>query len=125
MKKGQGNPSRRAALFGGTGEVLVWDLLGSTPIPPFTAALACELEAGGSVGAHVQQEFAEIVIVTEGRGVASVNGAEQPIEPGSVVALPLGKVLALRNGSSEEPLRYLIIKAVAGAAPSPPAPAAT
>lgn len=119
MKKGQGNPARREALFGGTGEVLVWDLLGSTRIHPFTAALACELEPGGSVGAHVQQEFAEIVIFTEGQGFASVNGAEQAIAPGSVVALPLGKVLALRNGSREEPLRYLIIKAAADPLPSP------
>ena len=99
--------------------MLVWDLLGPTRIFPFTAALACELEPGGSVGAHVQEQFAELVIVTEGSGVAAVGGAPQPIGPGSVVALPLGQTLAIRNESNDSPLRYLIVKAVPSPRPPP------
>ena len=114
MKKGQGNPFRREALFGGQGEVLVWDLLGKERISPFTAVLACELEAGGSVGAHVQQEYAEIVVFTEGEGVARVGGAAREVAAGSVVPLPLGQTLAIENRSKEAPLRYLIIKAEGG-----------
>jgi uncharacterized cupin superfamily protein len=102
---------RRERLFGGAGAVLVWSLCDAGPAPPFGAVLACELEAGGSVGAHVQQEFAEVVIVLEGEGVARVNGATTAMKPGVVVEVPLGHTLALENASSERPLRYLIVKA--------------
>lgn len=111
MRKGQGHPDRREALFGGSGAVLVWDLLGRARLPPFTAVLACELEPGGSVGAHRQEQFAEIVVFTEGEGSVTVGGAPQPVAAGAVVTLPLGQTLAIRNGSASEPLRYLIIKA--------------
>jgi quercetin dioxygenase-like cupin family protein len=111
VRKGLGNPSRREALFGGTGEVLVWDLLGRASFPPFTAVLACELAPGGRVGAHRQEHYPEIVIVTEGQGTAELDGAPSPIGVGSMLALPLGATLALTNGSGEQPLRYLIIKA--------------
>ena len=80
VKKGQGFP--RDALFGGEGTVTVWDLLGRAAAPPFTAILGCELEARGSVGRHVQEEFAEIVIGLEGEGVATVDGAERALGPG-------------------------------------------
>jgi uncharacterized cupin superfamily protein len=102
---------RRERLFGGRGAVVVWNLGAAAPSPPFGAILACELEAGGSVGRHVQAELSEIVIVLEGDGVATVDGAPAPIGPGSVVELPLGKTLALENGSATQPLRYLIVKA--------------
>lgn len=121
MKKGQGNPFRRAALFGGKGEVLVWDLLGAERLHPFTAVLACELSAGGSVGRHVQSDFAEIVVFTEGEGRALVNGAPRDVGEGSVVPLPLGQTLAIENLALDRPLRYLIIKAIP-APPSPPDP---
>jgi len=111
MRKGLGNPSRREDLFGGTGEVLVWDLLGRADFPPFTAVLACELAPGGRVGAHRQEHYPEIVIVTEGEGTAELDGAPCPIGVGSMLALPLGSTLALTNGSGEQPLRYLIVKA--------------
>jgi len=111
VKKGQGFP--RDALFGGEGTVTVWDLLGRAAAPPFTAILGCELEARGSVGRHVQEEFAEIVIGLEGEGVATVDGAERALGPGDVVHLPLGAVLSIDN-RGETPLRYLIIKASAG-----------
>jgi uncharacterized cupin superfamily protein len=102
---------RRERLFGGRGAVLVWNLGDAAPNPPFAAILACELEGGGSVGTHLQQEFAEVVIVVEGEGVARVGGSSLPIQSGAVVQLPLGQTLALENASAEHPLRYLIIKA--------------
>lgn len=109
------NPSdphdRRERLFGGAGAVLVWNLCEAEPAPPFGAILACELDRGGRVGPHVQEEFAEVVIVVEGSGVAHVAGAPVPLQPGVVVQVPLGHTLALENGSPRLPLRYLIVKA--------------
>lgn len=88
----------------------MWNMLGGD-LPPFDCVLGCELDPGGTVGAHVQSECAEIVIVTEGRGHARVGDQSLPLAPGAVVPLPLGETLALRNGSNEEPLRYFIVKA--------------
>ena len=104
----------RRALFGGQGVVRVWSLL-ADPALPFTAVLACELEAGGSVGAHVQQDFPEIVIGVSGSGSVSISDVARPFGAGSVVELPLGQTLALANGSLDDPLRYFIIKAKASA----------
>ncbi len=104
-------PFVRTALFGGVGDVSVWDLLQGRAAPPFGAVLACELAPGGKVGRHRQQELPEVVIGLEGDGVAGVNGAEVPLGPGDVVHLPLGAVLSLENRSAERPLRYLIVKA--------------
>jgi mannose-6-phosphate isomerase-like protein (cupin superfamily) len=102
---------RRERLFGGSGAVLVWSLCASGPRPPFGAILACELEASGSVGAHVQQEFAEVLIVVEGAGMARVGASPMALQPGVVLEISLGQTLALENLSPERPLRYLIIKA--------------
>lgn len=107
----KGRPSLRADLFGGSGGVKVWDLLAGASAEPFTAVLSCELAPGGVVGRHQQQAFPEIVLGVEGHGVANVDGVDRPLEPGDVVHLPLGSVLALRNHSDSHPLRYLIIKA--------------
>lgn len=101
----------RSALFGGQGAVRVWSLVERAPLPPFRAVLACELDPGGSVGAHVQAEFGEIVVFVEGEGIAKVGGAPTRVASGSVVELALGQTLAIENASSEAPLRYLIIKA--------------
>src|ERR1044071_8308448 len=97
-------------LFGGHGPVRVWDLLRGTA-EPFTAVLSCELAAGGVVGTHVQQEFPEIVIGLAGDGDAIIDGGSHPLRAGSVVFLPLGSTLSLRNRSEAEPLSYLIVKA--------------
>lgn len=113
MRVSKGQPDRRENLFGGRGVVSVWNLLAGQHASPFTAVLACELDPGGSVGRHVQHEYPEIVIGLEGSGIALVDGHEQALDPGSVVHLPLGSVLELRNRSEAEPLRYLIIKAKA------------
>jgi quercetin dioxygenase-like cupin family protein len=113
MRKGLGNPWRREALFGGTGEVLVWDLMGGGKFPPFTAVLACELAPGGRVGVHRQEHYPEIVVVIEGAGTAEVDGAQCALEIGVVIALPLGSTLSLANPSDTQPLRYLIVKAEA------------
>ena len=102
---------RRERLFGGSGSVLVWSLCASGPRPPFGAILACELEGAGSVGAHLQQEFAEVLIVVEGEGVARVGVSPIAMQPGVVLEIPLGQTLALENLAPERPLRYLIIKA--------------
>jgi quercetin dioxygenase-like cupin family protein len=99
----------RHALFGGRGAVRVWAL--ATPALPFTAVLACELDPSGSVGAHVQEQYPEIVIATSGRGLVKVNDAPRAFEAGQVVELAQGHTLAIDNTSSTEPLRYLIIKA--------------
>jgi len=100
----------RHGLFGGQGAVRVWSLT-ARPSLPFTAVLACELEPSGRVGAHVQEQYPELVIAISGRGVVSVNDAPVPFEAGQVVELALGHTLAISNSSSTEPLRYLIIKA--------------
>lgn len=99
----------RRELFGGRGEVQVWDLLGPAA-GPFTALLSCELSPGGSVGRHVQQEFSELVLGLDGQGQASVDGSPHALGAGDVVHVPLGAVLAIEN-LGEQPLRYLIIKA--------------
>lgn len=113
MNVRRGAATRRESLFGGRGAVLVWDLLGGSPAPPFSAVLSCELDPGGSVGAHVQERDPEIVIGLEGDGEVEVSGRPRTLGPGDVVHLPLGGVLTIRNRSKAEPLRYLIIKAAA------------
>ena len=102
----------REQLFGGKGAVRVWALT-AEPTPPFTAVLACELEPGASVGAHVQEHYPEIVIALSGSGSVRVNDVASPFAAGQVVELAHGSTLALGNGSQTEPLRYLIIKAQA------------
>jgi quercetin dioxygenase-like cupin family protein len=100
-------------LFGGLGDVRVVSLLRAAS-PPFTAALWCELSPGGSVGAHVQQEFSEIVIGIAGEGEARVDGTVHRLVALQAVYLPLGAALELVNLSEREPLRYLIVKASGG-----------
>ncbi len=100
----------RESLFGGKKCVRVWELA-PNPLPPFTAILACELEPGGSVGAHLQEHFPELVIGIEGVGSVEANGARSDFSSGSIVELPLGHTLAITNESASEPLRYLIVKA--------------
>jgi quercetin dioxygenase-like cupin family protein len=113
MQIGRGTPRVRESLFGGTGRVQVWDLLGR-PAGPFTAVLACELEAGGRVGRHVQAHYPEIVIGLSGEGEGRVDGEPHQLGPGSVVTLPLGATLELVNRREDAPLCYLIVKAKTG-----------
>ena len=89
----------------------MWDLLGKNAAEPFKAVLECELEAGGSVGRHRQEKFAEIVIGLEGEGEARVEDRVCSLGPGDVVFLPLGALLEIVNRSEGEVLRYLIVKA--------------
>jgi quercetin dioxygenase-like cupin family protein len=107
----RGHPDRRTALFGGQGSVTVWDLLGADAAAPFSAVLACELEAGGRVGKHRQQSDPELVIGLQGSGEAVVDGRNHALGSGDVVYLGLGQALEIRNLSATEPLRYLIVKA--------------
>ncbi len=106
----KGTPDVRTELFGGSGIVRVWNLLAGQA-DPFTAVLFCELSPGGSVGRHVQEEFAEVVIGMEGEGHSTVDGNARPLSAGDVVHLPLGSVLSIENRSELVPLRYLIVKA--------------
>lgn len=99
----------RRELFGGTGEVRVWDLGAATP--PFTAVLYCELDPGGRVGAHVQQSDHEVVIVVSGEAVVYVDGAARGCAEGDAVAVPLGARLEIDNASAQAPVRYVIVKA--------------
>lgn len=101
----------RSALFGGKGSVGVWDLLAGRPFAPFSAALACELEAGGSVGRHMQQRDPELLLCAQGDGEILVDGKARPFTPGEVALLPHGSSLEIRNLTSDQPLRYFIIKA--------------
>lgn len=104
-------PTLQVDLFGGRGEVRVWNLL-SGAAGPFQAVLSCALAPGASVGRHVQEEFAELVIGVEGDGETTVDGESHALQPGDVVYLPLGSVLSIQNRSSEAPLCYLIVKAM-------------
>lgn len=97
-------------LFRGHGSVHIWDLLGASQAPPFQAVLWCELEAGGAVGKHRQQEHPEIVIGLSGSGRISVDEQTYTFGPGVSVFLPLGSLLSI-NAATEGPLVYLIIKA--------------
>jgi quercetin dioxygenase-like cupin family protein len=105
-----GTPDLRADLFGGSGDVRVWNLL-EAPAEPFSAVLSCELAPGGWVGPHVQDRLAEIVIGLEGAGEATVDGRLLALGAGAAVHVPLGAVLTIDNRASHAPLRYLIIKA--------------
>ncbi len=104
-------PFRQVDLFGGSGEVRIWDLFGSTHLPPFESVLACELDPGGTIGAHRQPTADELLIVIEGSAVAGVDGEQRHAEAGSLVALPLGSLMTLENRDPDRPLRYLIVKA--------------
>lgn len=88
----------------------MWNV-GRGIVSPFTAALACELEPGGAVGEHVQENDDELVIGVAGQGHATVGGTRRRLEPGCVVGIALGQVLTITNDSADTPLRYLIIKA--------------
>lgn len=105
-----GPPFVHTNLFGGRGEVRVWNLLRDAA-EPFTAALSCELAADGHVGAHVQQEFPELIIGIAGDGEARVNGKPHALVAHAAIHLQLGAQLEIINHSQQEPLRYLIIKA--------------
>ena len=108
-------PYRKADLFGGVGVVTIYNLLGARHVAPFEAVLSCALEAGGRVGAHVQQTAHELLIVSSGVGGAEVDGSPQQISAGSVVHIPHGRSLSLTNHSESEPLCYLLVKSTGGA----------
>jgi mannose-6-phosphate isomerase-like protein (cupin superfamily) len=109
MNIAKGAPGVHTNLFGGSGEVRVWNLL-DADAGSFTAILSCELSPAGSVGSHVQQEFPEVVIGVDGDGQATIDGRIRSLCSGDAVYLPLGSVLAIENRSNDAPLRYLIVK---------------
>ena len=83
-------------LFGGQGTVDIWNLRESAS-PPFSASLWCSLEANGFVGRHRQQDDPEVVICLSGEGVATIGQADHPLQRGTMVYLPLGQALSIRN----------------------------
>lgn len=109
----------RTGLFGGTGTVSVWNLLGRQRAAPFTAALACELSPAADVGRHVQQRDAELLIGLEGTGLVTIAGATKTFGAGVVHHIAFGTSLAIRNTSGTAPLRYLIVKATPNGPPDP------
>ena len=111
MREAKQTPHEQEALFEGTGTVAVWDLLGRISAPPFSAVLSCELEPNGVVGKHVQQRDPEILVGLSGDGEAEVDGGVHALVAGAVIYLAHGQTLSIRNRSTEEPLRYMIIKA--------------
>ena len=96
-------------LFGGQGEVKIWNLISGRQMPPFSAALWCELEAHGSVGRHRQQRDPEVVLCLSGVGRATIGKHSHPMREGSFLYIPFGASLSLEN-LGEEILRYVIIK---------------
>ncbi|MEZ4464438.1 MAG: hypothetical protein R3F43_07980 [bacterium] len=86
----------RIDLFGGRGEVRLWDLLPGGAAP-FTTVLRCALAPGGAVGPHCQAEDAELVIGLAGRGRAFVGEVEHALGEGAVVFLPRGPCSASRT----------------------------
>jgi len=111
MKPPETPPEKRSNLFGGHGDVLIWNLMGARQMVPFSALMLCELSAGGTVGSHVQQTSHEMLLVVDGEGEATVGKTTHPLQPHVVIHLPLGETLALKNTSPNAGLRYLIIKA--------------
>ena len=101
---------RQVDLFEGKGEVLVWDLLGKEPAGQIKSILACALAPAGSVGAHRQADTDEVMVVLSGTGSAQIDEDVYLLEAGSVVHLPLGQFLQLKNASETEEMKYLIIK---------------
>lgn len=101
----------RHDLFGGRGEVRVWNLLGGAHAPPFSAVLRCSLQPGGSVGAHRQQRDPELIVCIDGTGRLTIDGQHMDFLPGLTAYLPHGSQLAIHNASDETDLIYTIIKA--------------
>ncbi len=106
-----GPRDEREGLFGGRGRVTVHDRFAGRAHGPFQAALMCALDPGGFVGRHRQERFDELVIVVSGHGHATVGTTQVALEAGEIIHLPLGQSLSLQNGSTDELLRYLIVKA--------------
>ena len=96
-------------LFGGKGEVKVWNLFARRQLGGFKACLWCELKAGGAVGKHYQESYDELIICISGAGTATVNGECFAFESGIPVFLKRGQTLELKAGSKQA-LIYLIIK---------------
>jgi quercetin dioxygenase-like cupin family protein len=111
MNAREGRSFQQRDLFGGHGEVIVRDLLAGQDAGPFTAVLACELEPQGSVGAHLQANDSELLLVLKGSGKAHIGSTEHALTEATTLFLPLGETLALTNESETEALRYLLIKA--------------
>jgi quercetin dioxygenase-like cupin family protein len=111
MNPRDGRSFQQRDLFGGQGEVIVRDLLEGKTAGPFTAVLACELEPQGTVGAHLQADDSELLIVLKGSGKAHIGTTEHALTEATTLFLPLGETLALTNESEREALHYLLIKA--------------
>jgi quercetin dioxygenase-like cupin family protein len=63
------------------------------------------LPTGDGVGAHVNSEVDVVLVVFEGRGELTVDGAAYPLRPGHAVLVPRGATRALRCTAG--PLVYL------------------
>lgn len=60
------------------------------------------LKKGMAVEAHVHQDLAELVVVSHGQGVVSVDTEDQNITEGDVVYVPPGARHTFRNESEQD-----------------------
>ena len=99
-------PFVRTNLFGGVGEVRVWNLLHGSA-EPFTAVLSLRALAGWERRPARAAGIPRNRDRHRWRGEARVDGVAHRLGSFSAVHLPLGAVLEIVNRSQVEPLRYL------------------
>jgi quercetin dioxygenase-like cupin family protein len=92
----------------------VVDLLGSTGTGPVWGMASADLNAtllawppGHEVVEHTNSEVDVLLVVLEGRGVATVDGDEHGLVPGSALLVEKGSSRAIRAGA--DGLRYLSV----------------
>ena len=56
---------------------------------------------GGGVGEHINEEVDVLIVGVAGRGVATVDGQEHRLRPGTVVFVPKGARRATRSNSDD------------------------
>jgi quercetin dioxygenase-like cupin family protein len=66
------------------------------------------LAAGGSVGAHVNDEVDVLFVGVAGRGEVTVDGVGHPLRPGAVVAVAKGAERAVATAPGSD-VRYLTV----------------
>ncbi len=71
--------------------------------------LSARLEPGASIGLHLHDTSSEIMFFTSGRGVATVNGHEEPVGPGTCHYCPKGSEHTLRNTGPDDLCFYAVV----------------
>ena len=77
---------------------------------------------GATVGLHQHAADEELYVVVRGSGVATTNGVDEAIAPGSILVNPPHAVHGIRNDGAE-PLEFVVLKVPATHGPTgEPAP---